>query len=122
MMKDHYTKAELAEFKAILTKKLEAARSDLDLLKASLESIPNDAKGDDLTGERLSRSETQQLKSRQEKFIDQLMAALGRISNGSYGYCRITGKLIPKDRLRLVPHTTLSIEARQGGVDVTSGK
>jgi RNA polymerase-binding transcription factor DksA len=115
-----YSDAELQEFKEIILKKLDEARRDLDLLKGSL--THTDDHGTDDTSptfkmmedgsETLSREETAQLLGRQEKFIQALEAALVRIENKTYGICRVTGKLINKERLRLVPHTTLSIEAK----------
>jgi RNA polymerase-binding transcription factor DksA len=115
-----YSDAELQEFREIINKKLEEARRDLELLRGSLSH--NDDHGTDDTSptfkmmedgsETLSREETAQLAGRQEKFISALESALVRIENKTYGVCRVTGKLINKDRLRLVPHTTLSIEAK----------
>ena len=110
--KTHYTPDELAEFKELLDAKLAEAESDLKLLNEALATVPSDAKGDDLAGEQLNREEMQQLASRQAKFIKHLQDAQLRIRNGTYGICRVTGKLISKERLRLVPHATLSIAAR----------
>lgn len=107
-----FTDAELAEFKGLLDAKLAEARADLALLEKDLQNVANDAKGDDFAGEQMTREETQQLKGRQETFIRQLEAALVRIANKSYGRCRVTGQLISKERLRLVPHATLSIQAK----------
>jgi len=96
------------------------ARKDLELLKGSLSH--SDDNGTDDTGaafkmmedgsETLSREETAQLAARQEKFILNLENALVRIQNKTYGLCRVTGKLIKKERLKLVPHATLSMEAK----------
>lgn len=118
--KTRYTDEELAEFRAIIEKKLEEAYKDLDLLK---ESMSNSNNGTDDTSptfkmvedgsDTLSREEVSQLAGRQEKFINHLKAALGRIENKNYGICRVTGKLISKERLRIVPHATLSIEAKR---------
>jgi DnaK suppressor protein len=118
--KTRYTDAELDEFKALIHKKLEEAQEDYKLLKGSLSH--NDDHGTDDTGrtfnmmedgsETLSREEVAQLAARQEKFIQSLQAALVRIQNKTYGICRVSGKLIPKERLRLVPHATMSIDAK----------
>ena len=117
--KTRYTEAELAEFKEVILTKLKEAHDDLNMLKSSLSNSDN---GTDDTGrtfnmmedgsETLSREEVAQLAARQEKFIDSLKSALTRIENKTYGICRVTGKLIQKERLRLVPHATLSIEAK----------
>lgn len=114
-----YTDAELQEFREIINKKLEEARKDLDLLK---ESLSNKDNGTDDTSptfklledgsDVLTKEETAQLAARQQKFIQNLENALMRIENKTYGICRVTGKLIPKERLRVVPHATLSIEAK----------
>jgi RNA polymerase-binding transcription factor DksA len=118
--KTRYTDVELEEFKALINKKLEEAQEDYKLLKGSLSH--NDDHGTDDTGrtfnmmedgsETLSREEVAQLAARQEKFIQSLQAALVRIQNKTYGICRVSGKLIPKERLRLVPHATMSIDAK----------
>ncbi len=120
MAKTRYSDDELDEFKDLILKKLAEAQEDLDLLKGSLSH--NDDHGTDDTGrtfnmmedgsDTLSREEVAQLASRQEKFIANLQSALVRIENKTYGICRATGKLIQKERLRLVPHATLSIEAK----------
>jgi RNA polymerase-binding transcription factor DksA len=118
--KNRYSDADLAEFKALIQNKLKEAHEDFDLLKASLSH--SDDHGTDDTGrtfnmmedgsETLSREEVAQLAARQEKFIQSLNAALVRIENKTYGICRVTGLLIPKERLRLVPHATMSIDAK----------
>jgi len=118
--KTRYSDNELAEFQEIINKKLGEAKKDLELLKGSLSH--SDDNGTDDTGaafkmmedgsETLSREETAQLAARQEKFILNLENALIRIQNKTYGLCRVTGKLIKKDRLKLVPHATLSMEAK----------
>ncbi len=117
--KNKYSDADLEEFKALIEGKLEEARKDLDLLTAA---ISHDNNGTDDTSptfkmmedgsDTLSREETSQLAARQEKFINSLNNALIRIKNKTYGVCRETGKLISKERLRVVPHATLSIEAK----------
>lgn len=119
-VKTKYSDAELDEFKDLIQKKLKEAQEDYDLLKGSLSH--NDDHGTDDTGrtfnmmedgsETLSREEVAQLAARQEKFIQNLQAALVRIENKTYGICRVTGKLIQKERLMLVPHATMSIEAK----------
>ena len=118
--KTRYSDNELAEFQEIINSKLTEAKRDLELLKGSLSH--SDDNGTDDTGaafkmmedgsETLSREETAQLAARQEKFILNLENALIRIQNKTYGLCRVTGKLINKDRLKLVPHATLSMEAK----------
>lgn len=120
MAKTRYSDQELLEFKELIEKKLEEAKVDLDLLKGSLSH--NDDHGTNDTGrtfnmmedgsDTLSREEMAQLASRQEKFITALNNALVRIENKTYGICRVTGNLIKKERLLLVPHATLSIEAK----------
>lgn len=117
--KNKYSDADLAEFKTLIEGKLSEARKDLVLLTAA---ISHDNNGTDDTSptfkmmedgsETLSREETSQLAARQEKFINSLNNALIRIKNKTYGVCRETGKLISKERLRVVPHATLSIEAK----------
>lgn len=118
--KTRYSDTELAEFKELIQHKLKEAHVDYTLLVGSLSH--NDDHGTDDTGrtfnmmedgsETLSREEVAQLASRQEKFIQSLQAALVRIENKTYGICRVTGKLIQKERLRLVPHATMSIDAK----------
>lgn len=115
-----YSDNDLQEFKALILGKLNEAQEDLDLLKGTLSH--SDDHGTNDTGrsfnmmedgsDTLSREEVAQLASRQEKFISNLRNALTRIENKTYGICRVTGKLINKERLKLVPHATLSIEAK----------
>jgi len=116
-----YSDDELLEFKELILKKVEDSKKDLELLRDTL-SYNDDHGTNDTTpsfkmmedgSETLSREETAQLALRQEKFILSLESALVRIENKTYGLCRVTGKLIPKARLRLVPHATLSIEAKE---------
>jgi RNA polymerase-binding transcription factor DksA len=119
--KTKYSDAELEEFRMIIMEKLDAAKRDYELLKASIMN----ADGNDVTdtaptfkvleegASTLSKEEAGRLAQRQMKFIQSLQAALIRIENKTYGVCRETGKLIPKERLRAVPHATLSIEAKQ---------
>lgn len=119
--KGRYGDDELEEFKDIINKKLDEARKDYELLKQTLANTDNNGTEDTSPSfkmiedgsETLSREETAQLAGRQEKFIKHLEDALLRIRNKTYGICRVTGKLISKERLRLVPHATLSIEAKQ---------
>ena len=118
--KSRYSDQELQEFKELIQRKLQEAQEDYVLLRGSLSNSDNH--GTDDTGrsfnmmedgsETLSREEVAQLASRQEKFIQSLQNALVRIENKTYGVCRVTGKLIRKERLMLVPHATLSIEAK----------
>ena len=116
-----YTATELKEFKNLIESKIKIAEEDLSLLRAA---YSNDAdNGTDDTSPTfkafeegsttLSRDENMKLALRQEKFIKNLINALIRIENKTYGICRITGKLISKERLNLVPHATLSIEAKR---------
>jgi len=118
--RSRYSDKELVEFKELINKKLEEAQTDFDLLKQTL-SHADDHGTDDTSpsfklledgSDVLSKEETAQLASRQEKYIVSLKNALVRIENKSYGICRATGKLIPKERLRSVPHATLSIDAK----------
>lgn len=120
MATTRYSDSDLNEFKDLINGKLKEAKEDLELLKGSLSH--NDDHGTNDTGrtfnmmedgsDTLSREEVAQLASRQEKFIGSLNNALVRIENKTYGICRVTGKLIQKERLKLVPHATLSIEAK----------
>jgi hypothetical protein len=115
-----YTDSELKEFKQLILKKLGDAEKDYELHKSTL-SHRDDHGTDDTSptfklledgSDVLSKEETAQLASRQEKFIQNLKNALIRIENKTYGICRVTGKLISKERLRSVPHATLAIEAK----------
>jgi DnaK suppressor protein len=118
--KTRYSDDELQEFKQIIIEKLEKAKNDYDLLKANItHSDDNDTQDTSPTfkvleegAAVLSKEESGRLAQRQLKFIQHLQAALVRIENKTYGVCRETGKLIPKERLRAVPHATLSIEAK----------
>lgn len=115
-----YSDKELLEFKDIIINKLDEARKDYELLKATI-SHKDDHGTDDTSptfklledgSDVLSKEESNALAVRQQKFIQSLENALIRIQNKTYGICRVTGKLIGKDRLRVVPHATLSIEAK----------
>jgi len=118
--KNRFSDTELQEFRDLINAKLIEAKQDYELLKASLSHSDDHGTNDTSPSfkmmedgsETLSREETAQLAARQEKFISNLKNALVRIENKTYGLCRVTGKLIAKERLRLVPHATLSIEAK----------
>ncbi len=118
--KTRYSDEELEEFKQIILKKLEKARRDLKLLTEAF-TMSNEHDTNDTSPtfkvleegyQVLSKEENSRLAARQDKFIKSLEAALIRIENKTYGVCRATGKLIAKERLRSVPHATLSIEAK----------
>lgn len=118
--KSRYSDTELQEFKVIILEKLSGARNELQYLAQTL-SNPNDNGTDDTAGTfkvledgsaTLEKEHINQLAARQKKFIENLEAALVRIQNKTYGICRETGKLIQKERLKAVPHTTLSMEAK----------
>lgn len=122
--KTRYTDAELQEFKAIINEKLEAAKGEYENLRSTvMNDGGNDTEDTSPTfknmeegASTLSKEDAGRLAQRQMKFIQNLQAALIRIENKTYGVCRETGKLIPKERLRAVPHATLSIEAKEGQV------
>jgi len=115
-----YADADLAEFKEIILKKIEKAQADLDLIKSAYMNDLNNGTDDtsptfkafEEGSETLSKEANSQLATRQEKFLRDLRNALVRIENKTYGICRVTGKLIEKDRLKLVPHATMSMEAK----------
>lgn len=119
--KTRYSDAELEEFKAIILEKLATAQKNYEQLRASMMNVDgNDVDDTSPTykilekgANTLSKEETTRLAQRELKFIQGLQAALVRIENKTYGICRETGKLIPAERLRAVPHATLSIEAKQ---------
>jgi RNA polymerase-binding transcription factor DksA len=119
--KTTYTKDELKEFKQIILDKIESAQEDLDILRAATSNDSDNGTEDtsptfkafEEGSTTLSKEENIKLAERQAKFILHLNNALLRIKNKTYGICRITGKLIAKERLRLVPHATLSIEAKK---------
>ena len=118
--KTSYSDEELQEFKELILKKLEKAQRDYELLKSNIMNTDgNDVSDTSPTfkvleegASTLSKEEAGQLAQRQMKFIQHLQAALVRIENKTYGICRETGVLIPKERLRAVPHATLSIDAK----------
>lgn len=117
-----YSDKELLEFKELILEKLREAQADYDLLKQTLSNEDNHGTDDTSPSFKLledgsdvmSKEETAQLASRQEKYIVNLKNALVRIENKAYGICRVTGKLIPKERLRSVPHATMGIDAKLG--------
>jgi RNA polymerase-binding transcription factor DksA len=117
--KTKYNDTELEEFKILIKDKISIAREELQDLAGTLSAA--NSNGDDaaIAGKTLEdgsatfeKEQTNQLAARQKKFIEQLEAALMRIETKTYGICRSTGKLIPKERLRAVPHTTQSMEAK----------
>ena len=118
--RSRYNDKELAEFKELIIDKLKEAQTDYDLLKQTLSNADNHGTDDTSPSFKLledgsdvlSKEETAQLANRQEKYIVNLKNALMRIENKTYGICRVTGKLIPKERLRSVPHATLGIDAK----------
>ena len=115
--KVRYSDAELEEFRAIIQDKLDQAIKDYELLKEAYTNDSNNGTDDtsptfkafEEGSETMSKEQNAQLAARQDKFIRDLKNALLRISNKTYGICRVTGKLINKDRLKLVPHATLSL-------------
>jgi len=122
--KTRYSDEELEEFRGIILEKLKKAKEEYDMLKATImNSDGNDVTDTSPTfkvleegASTLSKEEAGRLAQRQMKFIQNLQSALIRIENKTYGICRETGKLIPKERLRAVPHATLSIEAKNSGI------
>ena len=120
--KTRYSDEELEEFRAIINEKLEIAKQEYENYRAAVTNADgNDTVDTSPTykvleegASTLSKEEAGRLAQRQMKFIQNLQAALVRIENKTYGVCRETGKLIAKERLRAVPHATLSIEAKQG--------
>ena len=120
--KTRYSDEELAEFKSIILDMLEKAKQEYNTLRKVVmnngnndieDTTPSFKTVEDDGAMQLSREEASQLAQRQYKFIQNLEAALVRIENKTYGVCRVTGKLIPKERLRLVPHATLTVEAKE---------
>lgn len=117
--KTRYTDAELGEFKKLILSKIRIAREELLELAGVLSMAGENGDDGAIAGKTLEdgsatmeKEQTNQLAARQKKFIDQLELALIRIENKTYGLCRTTGRLIPAARLRAVPHTTQSIEAK----------
>lgn len=115
-----YSDADLAEFKDLIIKKINKAQTDLDLIKSAYMNDLNNGTDDtsptfkafEEGSETMSKEANAQLAIRQEKFIRDLKNALFRVENKTYGSCRVTGKLISKERLLIVPHATMSIEAK----------
>lgn len=115
-----YSDADLAEFKELILQKIEKAQTDLELIKSAYINDLNNGTDDtsptfkafEEGSETMSKEANSQLAIRQEKFLRDLRNALVRIENKTYGVCRITGQLINKERLKLVPHATMSIEAK----------
>ena len=120
--KTRYSDAELAEFKAIIEDKLAKAKAEYNTLREVIihngtndieDTSPSFKTVEDDGANQLSKEEASQMAQRQYKFIQILEAALVRIENKTYGGCRATGKLIPKERLKRVPHATLTVEAKE---------
>ena len=118
--KMRYSDADLAEFKEIIVQKMEKAKIDLELIKSAYMNDLNNGTDDtsptfkafEEGSETMSKEANSQLAIRQEKFLRDLKNALFRVENKTYGVCKVTGKLISKERLRVVPHATMSIEAK----------
>lgn len=118
--KNRYSDAELEEFRVLIQDKIDKAKEQLALIESAYKNDSNNGTDDtaptfkafDEGSEVMSKEANSQLAIRQEKFIRDLKNALIRIENKSYGICRVTGKLINPERLKLVPHATLSIEAK----------
>jgi RNA polymerase-binding transcription factor DksA len=118
--KIRFSDAELAEFRELINSKLEKAKNDLDLIKSAYLNDSNNGTDDtsptfkafEEGSETMSKEANSQLAIRQEKFIRDLKNALISIENKTYGLCKVTGKLINKERLKIVPHATMSIEAK----------
>jgi len=118
--KTTYTKDELEEFRKIILAKLESAQDDLNVLRSATANDSDNGTEDtsptfkqfEEGSSTLSKEENIKLAERQAKFIRNLSNALIRIENKTYGICRVTGKLIAKERLKLVPHATLSMDAK----------
>ena len=119
-VKERYSDAELAEFRTLILAKIEKAKEQLELYKSAYMNNGNNGTDDtsptfkafEEGSETMSKEANSQLAIRQEKFIRDLKNALVRIESKTYGICRVTGKLIAKERLKLVPHATSSIEAK----------
>ena len=115
-----YSDADLAEFKEIILNKIEKAQIDLDLIKSAYMNDLNNGTDDtsptfkafEEGSETMSKEANSQLAIRQEKFLRDLKNALFRVESKTYGVCKVTGKLIAKERLKIVPHATMSIEAK----------
>ena len=120
-VKSRYSDNELKDFRNLILEKIDKAEKDLDLIKSAYTNDSNNGtddtsptfKGFEEGSATLSKEDNALLAARQEKFIYSLKKALEKIENKTYGVCRVTGKLIQKERLKLVPHATLSIEAKR---------
>ncbi len=118
--KSCYSEKELAEFKELILTKIEKAKADLELIKSAYMNDLNNGTDDtsptfkafEEGSESMSKEANSQLAIRQEKFIRDLKNALFRVENKTFGFCKVTGKLIDKERLKIVPHATMSIEAK----------
>ncbi|WP_459210082.1 TraR/DksA family transcriptional regulator [Aquimarina rhabdastrellae] len=119
-IKVRYSDNDLAAFKELILEKIEKCKKDLELLQSAYKNDGNNGTDDtsptfkafEEGSETMSKEKNRQLAIRQEKFLRDLKNALLRIENKTYGICRVTGKLINPERLKLVPHATLSIEAK----------
>lgn len=120
--KTHYSESELKEFEEIIKKKLDATYNEVNFIKETLSRKNDNGTDSTAVGSKTledgadvrEKEQLSQSAARLQKFATQLEAALIRIKNGTYGICRDTGKLIPKERLRAVPHTQQTIEAKLG--------
>ncbi|WP_432412091.1 TraR/DksA family transcriptional regulator [Rasiella sp. SM2506] len=118
--KNRYSDAQLGEFRVLINDKIKKAKEQLELIESAYRNDSDNGTDDtsptfkafDEGSEVMSKETASQLAIRQEKFIRDLKNALIRIENKTYGVCRVTGKLINPERLKLVPHATLSIEAK----------
>lgn len=122
VVKNRYSDEELEEFREIINGQLAKARAEYNTLRKIVmsngtndieDTTPSFKTVEDDGAMQLSKEEASQLAQRQFKYIQNLEAALVRIENKTYGICRVTGKIIPKERLRLVPHATLTVEAKE---------
>lgn len=118
--KKRYSDEELEEFRALILEKIAKAQGEYDALRATVTADNSTTEGEtsrkfdiiDDSSDVFQKAEAERMAQRQMQFIEKLRAALVRIDNKTYGICRVTGELIPKDRLKAVPHATLSIEAK----------
>lgn len=119
--KTHYTDEELQEFKELILAKLEKAQTEYERLRETVNNGDGNGTADtsptfkalEEGADTLEKEHAARMAERQRQFINHLKSALVRIENKTYGICRVTGKLIPKERLMAVPHATLSVEAKQ---------
>jgi DnaK suppressor protein len=114
--KRFYSKQELAEFRQLIERKLDEAQREYKRLAENLKEFSNSSADSynftEFGNESREKEQVEILMARQAKFMDKLEKALIRIENGSYGVCRVTGELIPKERLRIVPHATTTVQAK----------